>query len=205
LLALGIIASLVFGFKTGLDFPGGTLMEFKFVNKEKVVTTETLRTALTEIGTELNKAVPTATKTTTVYPAADKTTQSTELSTTEEKLDLENAQIMASGEDGFIVKTKYISNETHDKIVTELKTKLDKNMEELRFTTIGAVVGGSMQSHLGSRCNMFDDHALSRIHIQKNSKTRQSMEIRYSRSYRAYARYLDYNRNICNHRSFHKF
>jgi len=146
MITLGVIATLIFGFKPGLDFTGGTLMEFKFVNKDKVVTTETLKTALTEIGTELNKAVPIATKTPAISPIADKTTQSTELSSTEEKLDLENAQIISSGEDGFIVKTKYISNETHDKIVTELKTKLDKNMEELRFTTIGAVVGGSMQN-----------------------------------------------------------
>ena len=60
------------------------------------------------------------------------------------------------------------------------------------------------QSHLGSCRNMFDDHALSRIHIQKNTKTRQSVEIWHRRNHSPCARYMDYNRRICNNRLFHK-
>ncbi|MBI4995042.1 hypothetical protein HZC21_05405, partial [Candidatus Peregrinibacteria bacterium] len=77
------------------------------------------------------------------FPAAE-TRANTISATPEEQIDLVNSQIVSSGENTFIIKTKYLSNETHEKILISLKEKLGA-AEELRFTTIGSVVGKSMQ------------------------------------------------------------
>ncbi|MBI5152192.1 protein translocase subunit SecF, partial [Candidatus Peregrinibacteria bacterium] len=132
-IAVGVIAALLFGFKPGLDFTGGTLMELKF---NKAVTVEELKTTLADI----EKSIVGEKKD---FPAAE-TRANTISATPEEQIDLVNSQIVSSGENTFIIKTKYLSNETHEKILISLKEKLGA-AEELRFTTIGSVVGKSMQ------------------------------------------------------------
>lgn len=132
-MAIGVIAAVLFGFKPGLDFTGGTLMEFKF---NQAVTTENLSSALSEIETKIAGTASTA--------AAAETADTAISAPAEEKIDLKNAQIIPSGENAYIIKTKYLTNETYDKLTAELKSKFS-GTEELRFTTIGPTVGESMQ------------------------------------------------------------
>ena len=63
----------------------------------------------------------------------------------EEVVDLTNIQILTSGENGYIVKTKYISSETHDQVIAKLKNTMP-SFTEPRFTTIGPVLGKTMLS-----------------------------------------------------------
>lgn len=52
--------------------------------------------------------------------------------------------IQKADDNGFIIKLKNISNETHDEIIDTLKTNLG-DFEEIRFITIGPSVGESMK------------------------------------------------------------
>jgi len=127
---IAILAMLIFGFKPGLDFTGGTLMEVKFKNE---ITKEALVDALPKIEEEVN---------------AEKLPQTTEEKTAieeAEQIDLKNIVIAPTEKGSFILKTKYISSETHDLIIKKLKEKLG-DATELRFTTVGPTVGNSMKS-----------------------------------------------------------
>ncbi len=142
IIVIGIIATMVFGFKPGLDFTGGTLMELKF---DKTIAVQNLKTTLADIEKSL-VGVNSATAGATNAANATSTANPTEISTpAEETIDLINSQIIPSGENSFIIKTKYLTNETYAKIIEGLKTKFG-GVEELRFTTIGPTVGASMQS-----------------------------------------------------------
>ncbi|MDA1060268.1 MAG: protein translocase subunit SecF, partial [bacterium] len=136
MVAVSVIAMFTFGLNLGIDFKGGTLLEFNF---EEAVTKETLVNALQEI--EDNKEAPTPT-------AAAEVEESTEdqlvLSANKTGLlDLSGIQITESGENSFIVKTKYLTSETHDQLIAQMKEKLPK-FTEPRFTTIGPVIGKTL-------------------------------------------------------------
>lgn len=158
--ALSVILILAFGLNLGIDFKGGTLLEFKFDEK---VTKEQLASALTDIEKTL-KENPESVKVEepVAEPVAEPTTETTTEPTTESipaatniqddqlqsveqesEIDLARAHIVESGENGFIIKTKYLNNEDHEKILTLMKDKLPK-FSELRFTSIGPVIGKSL-------------------------------------------------------------
>lgn len=135
LVGIGLISLAVFGLKLGMDFTGGTLMEFKFTDK---IEQTQLKDALTEINDELNGdglAKTTVEKTDTDELA---------LESAAEEIDTKNVQIITSGENSFIIKSKYLSTEAHDNIIVKLKEKLGQ-LEETRFTTVGPVIGETMK------------------------------------------------------------
>ncbi|MBU0668363.1 peptidylprolyl isomerase, partial [Patescibacteria group bacterium] len=125
-LILSIIGLPLFGLKLGLDFTGGTLMELKF---EQQVTPDQLKTALAESGETVKNNLPELTDDTatpdTALPATTDNSTSVELQFTasDKDVDFSKAQIVPS-ENGYIVKTPHISSALHDKLITELKTKL---------------------------------------------------------------------------------
>ena len=118
-LALALISIPVFGLKLGLDFTGGTLMEFKF---QKAVNVSDIEKAFQESVQILNQQ-------------KDKKTES--------KIDPGTPHIVPSKQ-GFIVKTRHISSEIHDLLIPELKKKLGA-FEETRFNTVGPTVGESLR------------------------------------------------------------
>jgi len=133
IIVIGIIAAAVFGFKPGLDFTGGTLMELKF---NKNITAQDLKSSLADIEKDLiglNKINASSANPTEISAPP------------EETIDLANSQVISSGENTFIIKTKYLTNETYGKVIEKLKAKFGQ-IEELRFTTIGPTVGASTQS-----------------------------------------------------------
>jgi preprotein translocase subunit SecF len=132
------------GIKLGLDFTGGTLMEFKL---PKDVTAEKLKQAFTDSTKIINDtlAAPLKAKTTPVTQQAASANDSnnSQLSSAEEKTDLSDARLIPT-DSGFIVKTRHISTSAHDILMSELKKKFPL-IEETRFTTVGPTVGASMQ------------------------------------------------------------
>lgn len=134
-LLIGIVSIAVFGLKLGMDFTGGTLMEVKF---QQTVDQGTIKNTLAQIGDELNKGGITVKKTT------EENSDEVSLGKDEETVDLENAQVITSGENSFIIKSKYLSTEAHENVISKLKEKIGE-LEEIRFTTIGAVIGETMK------------------------------------------------------------
>lgn len=149
LLLVAIIGIPIFGIKLGLDFTGGTLMEFKFAKPG--VTIQQIEKALTETADKLNKGgTLTATNTTAAATSAG-STQATVPSANDaqltggedSKIDLGTPHIVPS-ENGFIIKTRHISTNGHDQMIPELKKVLG-DFEETRFTTVGPTVGESLR------------------------------------------------------------
>jgi SecD/SecF fusion protein len=140
LLVVALLGLPIFGLRAGLDFTGGTLMEFKFA---KTVEITALKDALQKSADAVNaKIVPDPAKSVTGLTQQSSGTQE-ELVTTETKLDLSDAHIIPT-EGGYIVKTQHISTTAHDQLVLEIKNILG-NFEETRFSTVGPTVGSSMQ------------------------------------------------------------
>lgn len=135
-LLLTIVLILTYGFKLGLDFTGGTLMQLNFENPVKQ---GDLKKALSEIQDKIATEKPAETE------KAEMSKTGTELVAAEETIDLKNAQIISAGEKSYIVKTKFLSNITHDNVIKELKDKLG-NFEESRFTTVGPTVGKTLKN-----------------------------------------------------------
>jgi len=116
----GLIGLAIWGFNYGMDFKGGTLLEIKFPN---TVTNIQIQEELKKFDDEYNKDLSDETK----------------------KIDLSvNPQIIASGENTFIIRHKSIEEEVHQKLLTKLKTDFG-TIEELRFTTIGPTVGATLK------------------------------------------------------------
>ncbi|MFA6992218.1 MAG: protein translocase subunit SecF [Candidatus Gracilibacteria bacterium] len=131
---LSVVLMLVFGLNLGIDFKGGTLLEYQFNGD---VSKETLTKTLVDIEKEVNGK----TSSVTTSETADEGTVIKEEPTV--ALDLTTAKVIESGKNHYIIKAKYITSDTHDKILELMKTKLPE-FTELRFTTIGPVVGQSM-------------------------------------------------------------
>ncbi|MFC1656282.1 protein translocase subunit SecF [Patescibacteria group bacterium] len=148
-IAICVVAVLSFGLKLGIDFTGGTLMQVKFTEE---VTQEELKEALEEIGadisgknddSEMEAGIIQTAQAQELEATMETATTQTELIPAVEEIDLSSAQIIWSN-DGFIIKTKYMSNETHDEILSQLTEKFGE-LEEPRFTTVGPTVGETMK------------------------------------------------------------
>jgi len=136
LVAVAIVSIFSFGLKMGIDFTGGTLMQIKF--QEEVVQ-EDLKSALEEIGNELY-----GTESALAAESTEDLEEGAVLAPAEDAVDFSTASVIWSDE-GYIIKTKYLSTEVHDQIIEKLKVKFGE-LEEPRFTTVGPTVGETMKS-----------------------------------------------------------
>lgn len=157
LLIISIVSIFSFGLNLGIDFTGGTLLEFKFTEP---VTKEVLADELKSIEEEINsgigtnEAVPLEEESTETLPPEDNalsgplatTTNTQELEATQPTaLDLRNIQIIPSGENSYIIKTKYLTSKNHDQIIAKMKESFPE-FTEPRFNTIGPTLGASLLS-----------------------------------------------------------
>ncbi|MBU1152263.1 protein translocase subunit SecF [Patescibacteria group bacterium] len=137
LVTASLAAIIIFGLNLGLDFTGGSLMEFKFSEPvEKQVLADTLVSIEEEMQDGSIAVVNESPKETVegeTVISADPTT----------KIDLTNIQILASEENSFVVKTKYLDSSAHKTIVEKMKETLPE-FTEPRFTTIGPVIGKTL-------------------------------------------------------------
>lgn len=154
LILITLIGLPLFGLKMGLDFTGGTLMEFKFPAETD---TSQIQEALAKSQDTVNEklsgtyeqkvngnSVATTTPAETGETVAPLASPAPALAPEKEIVDFSKSIIIPSGE-GFIIKTPHISTEAHDFLIAELKTHLGE-FEETRFSTVGATVGESLQS-----------------------------------------------------------
>ncbi|MFH1284411.1 MAG: protein translocase subunit SecF [Candidatus Peregrinibacteria bacterium] len=152
MVGISLIAIIVFGLNLGIDFKGGTLMEFDFkepVTKEQL--TDNLKTIGDEIQSETSAASAIDTASEPSSPAPSETAAPLATSVEDqvismdgtEPVDLSKIQIIQSGDTDFIVKTKYISEDTHNLILQKMKERLPE-FTEARFTTIGPTIGNTL-------------------------------------------------------------
>ncbi len=139
LLLVSIAGIPIFGLKAGLDFTGGTLMEFKFTQP---VETDKLKEILNSSAEAVNGKAENTVADPTVQQTSSAAAEAT-LESGEGKLDLSKAHVVPS-EGGYIVKTQHISTAMHDLLIAEMRTKIG-DFEEVRFSTVGPTVGTSMQ------------------------------------------------------------
>ncbi len=140
LVVAAIVSIFAFGMNLGIDFTGGTLMEYQF---EEPVEQTVVENALTESVEAINSGNITAPLNPPEEVADSNTEDPTITAAETENIDLSNMQILPSGEQGFIVKTKYLTSEQHDLLINELQNKLPA-FTEPRFTTIGPVIGATV-------------------------------------------------------------
>jgi preprotein translocase SecF subunit/protein-export membrane protein SecD len=179
LVGASILAMIGFGLKLGIDFTGGTLLEFNF---KEPVTKEVLAENFKEIEEEINSAAasqsdveapseidveqPDTTESIEAASTPDTTEPAEETPVEEEppesilitetsasevvlsedpetKVDLTRIKILESGENSFIVKTKYLTSATHDQVIAKMQERLP-DFTEPRFTTIGPTIGKTL-------------------------------------------------------------
>jgi len=155
------------GIQTGIDFKGGTLLDVEF-SADKVPTIEQIQEQLATVEADLTDTVAVVEETN-----ADETTENavevpslmedtnnednTELAASEESNEAETttleanteslgtSTVITSGDRSFIIRTEYITEKTHNKVIAALET-LDPNMVETRFTTVGPVISKTLKN-----------------------------------------------------------
>lgn len=147
LVAASIISMLVFGLKLGIDFKGGTLLEFHF---SEPIQKEMLADTLKDIESEMNSrpAITTEPEATeapepTETPAESSVDIPVLSENVDTTVDLTNIVILESGDNNYIVKTKYLTSSAHDQLLAEMKDRLP-SFTEPRFTTIGPTIGKTL-------------------------------------------------------------
>ncbi|MEK7544899.1 MAG: protein translocase subunit SecF, partial [Patescibacteria group bacterium] len=131
LISISLLALIFFGLKLGMDFTGGTFTEIEFKNK---VAIEDFKK---ELGTIEDNLKGETAKSDSAGAAIGAPAQ--------EPLDLKGAQVVASDEGSYQIKSKFISTVIHDKIIVQLKDKFG-DLQEKRFETIGPTIGDAMKS-----------------------------------------------------------
>lgn len=140
---LAVLAIFTFGINLGIDFKGGSLMQFKFT---EAVTKDKITSALKDASVAANNVAQEPTENTPPSTVAPSTTTDKVLKAPEEtKLNLSTITVLESGKDNYIIKTNYITSVNHEKLITELQSKLPK-FTETRFTTIGPTLGATLLS-----------------------------------------------------------
>ena len=59
---------------------------------------------------------------------------------------IKNAQLQTSGDNGLIIKTEAIEKEQHDKVLSDIRSKVG-DFEEKRFDSIGPVIGQALKKN----------------------------------------------------------
>jgi SecD/SecF fusion protein len=142
LLLISLFGIPLFGLKAGLDFTGGTLMEFNFqqpVDSAKLQ--EVMQKSAETVNLNLGASTSSPATADVVAPTAP--AGATTLESAAAKIDFSKIHLIPT-EKGYIVKTSHVDTTAHDMLITEMK-KTFTDMEETRFSTVGPTVGSSMQ------------------------------------------------------------
>jgi SecD/SecF fusion protein len=151
MLALSIVSISVFGLHLGIDFTGGSLIELNF---NEPIVKEQLSDALAKSSEKINSGDIVVeeidseedVEATNIENVEDVSSEGVILSEAEQEelsIDLTAYQLIASGDNGFIIKTRHMTPEAHDQLIKLLRKELPEFTEE-RFTTIGPVVGAAL-------------------------------------------------------------
>lgn len=145
ILVLVAVGSLfVFGLKPGIDFTGGSILEVEYVHENAVEAVAIDNTA----GTSTDSVITLDDATTTEEVMVGEITrpESTEIAEVVEALGIEGVLIQRTGDNGFIIRTKAISEDERREIMGALSFGGAYSFEEKRFNSIGPVIGKELRS-----------------------------------------------------------
>ncbi len=130
LMIASVAAVLVWGIRYGIDFTGGSITEVEFSANTSTVT-----------------ATSTAPTTTPVAVASTRP-EIEELKSVLSPLSTSTAEtiIQPTGEKGYIIRSKHLSEGDHAKVISALSLGGKWNVTEKRFNTIGPVVGEELRN-----------------------------------------------------------
>ncbi|PKL36962.1 protein translocase subunit SecF [Candidatus Peregrinibacteria bacterium HGW-Peregrinibacteria-1] len=154
LIIISIFAGIIFRFTPGIDFTGGSLMEVtikqesatrediyaNLLKTQELINTNGIPQSTLEVEAETsnNNIDENETETTIATPNDDQIITDENIA-----VDFTNAQVVESGENGFIIKTGYIDEQTHAYVLQNLRDQYPE-LKETRFTSIGPTVGKSL-------------------------------------------------------------
>jgi len=147
IVAMSLISIFTFGLNLGIDFKGGTLMELNFT--EDISKTDLINILAKTEDTYNKNALPDIKEDSTesssiMVQTQDSTTISQDKNSDESiKIDLKTAKVLQSNESTFIIKSKYLTSDQHDKVIKMLEEELPE-FTETRFSTIGPIIGSTL-------------------------------------------------------------
>lgn len=133
IIGISLLVTVLFGLKLSIDFKGGSLIDVTFDTAPQI---EEIRQELIKIDVERNSQP--------VQNTQIDAQQGTNLKSDAEPSELGAARIISGGEREFLINTQHVDNDTHEKILSNLKSRFG-NLTENRFTTIGPVVGETLK------------------------------------------------------------
>jgi preprotein translocase subunit SecF len=131
-LTLGALFSILFfGIRLGLDFTGGSLLEVEYAKQNIGISATDASGNPITLGNAGEKG--------NVRPEVGQVKEALS------KLGFTDAVVQPTGENGFIIRTKHLSEKEHTSILQALS--LDgKQANETRFTSIGPVIGKELRA-----------------------------------------------------------
>jgi preprotein translocase subunit SecF len=117
LVAAAIVCIIVFGFRAGIDFTGGTLWQVKLAESSSSAEATAGKQNLT--AGDLNKFF-------------------------EENLNIKNARIFPAADQSFLVRIGHISEDEHQSLLSSLRSGFS-SVEELKFEVIGPSIGKELR------------------------------------------------------------
>lgn len=120
LVLMSVAAILIFGFKPGIDFVGGTLWHVKIVISDKgLVTPQQNKFATGQASDNLKDFF-------------------------EKDLGLKNVTVFPASDSSFLIRLPHLSEPEHQSYLNQLKAKFGE-VEEIRFESIGPTVGEELR------------------------------------------------------------
>lgn len=149
LFVVSVAMLLIFGLKFGIDFTGGTLMEVQFTGD---MTPEQIEKSLTDAEIEAQAQAPAgpadSVLTTDAPEGAPATGSATDVLPEESgTVEIGKPVIQSTGERTYVIRTKYMTNVTHDIVIKHLNILNGTAVTELRYETIGPTIGETLKKH----------------------------------------------------------
>lgn len=140
LVAASLASIYVFGVRYGIDFTGGSLLEAEYSTARPVPSIAGLPE-----GVIVTPVTENADGSVTSLPAPT-IPKISEIKEVLSKDGLTDAIVQSTGETGYIIRTKSLSDAEHTKLLQTLSFGGDRQVSEKRFTSIGPVMGTELRS-----------------------------------------------------------
>jgi preprotein translocase subunit SecF len=119
---MSLVSIFFYGIRTGIDFKGGSLLEASYSSDPLIQASSTVAVAVSA-RPEVN-AVKEAVKT----------------------AGFKDAVVQPAGESGYIIRMKTLTDKEHKDLLASLSLGGTKNVKEIRFTSIGPVMGNELRA-----------------------------------------------------------
>ena len=150
LVILSVLAIIFFGLKPGIDFTGGSILEIEYVaNSNTNKTTSPVATTTNAVFADDSRISTDTTSSTSTIVSIDVEVakpSSEEIKEAVESTGASGVLVQQTGKNGYIIRTKSITEDERREIISALVFDGEYKMEEKRFNSIGPVIGKELRS-----------------------------------------------------------